>query len=166
MRLKKISWLVLILLVLTYAVFGWLYASSTMGWLEREIKLGNSISDDLIFGIIETLGALFVLLVALAFTAPIATITLGFSSWLKSESKTLISLVFIALGSVIVLRWINYFVHVFVLLSAAILTRLELQTSGYNKWQTISILTFGCLLGFGSGVSIYSFWGYLYFPPR
>jgi hypothetical protein len=48
-----------------------------------------------------------------------------------------------------------------VLLSAAILGRLELRYIGYSRSQTIGILTIMGLIGFGSGAMSY----FYYFDP-
>jgi hypothetical protein len=57
-----------------------------------------------------------------------------------------------AFMAVVILRWIEVFLRIVVLLSAGALVRLDLQTAGYSKWQSFAILLVVSLMGFGLGV--------------
>jgi hypothetical protein len=56
------------------------------------------------------------------------------------------------------LHWFNLFVEFLVLLSSAILGRIELRSAGFNRLQTLGVLTLICLVSFGGGV-----YGYFHF---
>lgn len=157
---RKIPWLALGIALLAYGVFGWAVAESSIVWSETIVEQGKTwgliIDDEYASAIIDLLGAVLIVAIALCLTAPIALITIFFGSWLKSETKAWISILVWAFAIVFILRWINYFVRFLVLLCANLLGRLEFQSAGYNSWQTFVILTLACLGGFGLGV--FSFW--------
>ena len=52
------------------------------------------------------------------------------------------------------------FSRVLILLAAAILGRLELQETGYNRWQVFLMITILCLGSFGLGIWTYHLWGH------
>ncbi|OKH19473.1 hypothetical protein NIES593_20980 [Hydrococcus rivularis NIES-593] len=153
---KKFPWLSSCLLILTYGVFGWVVAQSSLVWSEGIVAQGRAlgwiIDDKSVHIVIDLLGAVLILLIAIAFTAPIALATIFFGSWLKSETRAWISILGWAFAVVFIIRWINYFARILVLVCAALLGRLEFQAAGYNSWQTFIILTLICLGGFTSGV--------------
>jgi hypothetical protein len=156
---KKFPWLSLLLVLLSYAVFGWFVAQASISWSEWIVEQGKEwgwlIEDESAYLIVELLGAGLILLIAIALAAPIALVTIFFGSWLKSETKAWISILGWAFAAVFIIRWITYFIRFLVLICAALLGRLELQSAGYNDWQTFVILALICLGGFSGGVLIF-----------
>lgn len=136
MSIQKLPWLSLTLLLLTYSIFGWILAEAIMGW-EIRLAVGASL-----------------LLIVLTLTAPITLIRVCFGSWLQSDVKAFIAIIFFSLALVAVIVWIKLFARVAVLLAAGALARLDLQRAGYGRWQALSLLAFICLLGYSLGIAV------------
>lgn len=131
---KKLPWASLLLLVFTYGLFGWLVSAKDISWL------------------LWLMGGVYVLLIALALTAPFRLIRSFYTSWLQSDTRAFLSVIFGALVAVVIINWLAIFIRILVLVSAAALVRLDLQTAGYTKWQAFGILLTVSLAGFGLGV--------------
>lgn len=132
--IKKLPWASLLLLVFTYGLFGGLISAT-----DRSIWLW-------------IMGASYILLIALALTAPFTLMKTFYTSWLKSDARAFLSVIVGAFVAVLIVTWIEVFVRILVLLSAGALVRLDLQTAGYNEWQCFSILVIISLTGFGLGI--------------
>lgn len=132
--IKKLPWASLLLLVFTYGLFGWLISTT-----DRSIWLW-------------LMGSSYILLIALALTAPFTLVKTFYTNWLKSDTSAFLSVIVGAFVAVLIVTWIEAFVHILVLFSASALVRLDLQTSGYNEWQCFSILVIISLTGFGLGI--------------
>ncbi len=133
----------LLLLLFTYGVFGWLVATDARN---NDLKSLAELSGLL------WLDAGIILLLALSLTAPFKVIQNFYTSWMKSDTKAFFAVIIGAFMSVVILRWIEVFLRILVLLSAGALVRLDLQTAGYTKWQSFGTLVFVSLIGFGLGV--------------
>ncbi len=131
---KKLPWASLLLLVFTYGLFGWLISATDISWL------------------LWLMGGVYVLLIALALTAPFRLIRSFYTSCLQSDTRAFLSVIFGALVAVVIINWLAIFIRILVLVSAAALVRLDLQTAGYTKWQAFGILLTVSLAGFGLGV--------------
>jgi hypothetical protein len=157
--LRKVPWLALSLVVLSYSLVGW-YAASWSDvlsvWLvEKGQSWGWLLREDAASAIIQIAEVVILCLISLALTAPVAIITVLVGTGLKSDAKALLSLLGWSIMIVLIIRWFPYFVHLLVLFCAAILGRLQLQQFGYNKWQVTSILISCCLAGVGIGWLIF-----------
>jgi hypothetical protein len=150
---KKVPWASLFLLIFTYGVFGWLISAE-----ERKLELtlvwseGAQASLSEISWLLWAMGTVYILLIALALTAPFTLIRNFYSSWLKSDTRAFSSVIIGAFFSVIIIRWIEVFIRILVLIAAAALVRLDLQTAGYSRWQAFGILLFISLTGFSLGI--------------
>lgn len=132
--MKKLPWTSLLLVLCTYSVFGWLLTasdSSGLSWL---------------------MGAAYILLITAALTAPWELLKGFYASFLQSDSRAFISVIVGSFVAVVVIRWIDIFVRILVLISASALARLDLQTGSCNKWQAFGILLVVSLTGFGIGI--------------
>ena len=138
MRLnKKPLWSSLLLVLVTYAVFGWsiaAYSHSLMNLL---------------------LGAVYVLLVAFALTAPLMSMRRLFSGVLSSDNMTLVSIIILAFFSVVVLTWIQISLRVLLLVAALGLARLDMQVLGYKQSSAFILLAVFSLSGYGLGLLLY-----------
>jgi hypothetical protein len=152
LRFKNIPWLSIILLLLTYSTFGWIYADWAIATIQQGNLLNWVLDRNLISFIVYGLGVVWVLLVSTAFTAPIALMTISVSSWIRSEARAFLSIFIGALAFALIVQWLDAFTRFFVLLAAAILVKLDLQTAGYSRWLSVLILAILCLAGFGSGI--------------
>jgi hypothetical protein len=151
-----------ILLVITYAVFGWDIAAKSLGWsqilLEQFQSWQIGLEQEMLIAIIHALALMAIVLTSLALTAPVTLMTFFVGSWMKSEVQSIVSILLWSFLFVFVLHWFNLFVEFLVLLSSAILGRIELRSAGFNRLQTLGVLTLICLISFGGGV-----YGYFHF---
>lgn len=141
---KKLPWASLFLLMFTYGVFGWLIAADAR-------KMGLASLPDIPLWL-WLMGSAYSLLISLALTAPLTVLRSFFGSWLQSDTRAFISVVVGAFVAVVLLCWIEVVIRILVLLSAAALVRLDVQTAGYNEWQSFGILAIASITGFGLGV--------------
>lgn len=156
--LKKIPWLSIAVLLLTYSTFGWMYSFWAMELIEQG-RLLSQLETELALRIIYGFGTMLIMLVALIFTAPISLITVSFNNWLKSDVRTFLSIFIGAFAFTIIVQKLNYFAGFLVLLAAALLVKLNLQLAGYRKWLSWLIVTFFSLLGFIGGILAFDNWG-------
>lgn len=131
---KKLPLPSLSLLLFTCGIFGWLISASEISWL------------------LWLPGAVYLLLITLALAAPFKLIKSFYTSWLKSDVRAFLSIIFGAFFAVIIICWLEVFVRILVLISASALVRLDLQTAGYSKWQAFGILLFASLIGYSAGL--------------
>ena len=130
----------LLLLLLTYATFGWLlhdWTSNRLVWL----AVG--------FGTI-VLGAIV--------TYPSRSVSLCFGGFFKTDVRALILIVAGSIVSVILLTWLQFFVDAVVLCAAGLLVSLDFKTRDWDRSLTLLVIV-GCqLLGMSVGLGLY----YLY----
>ena len=162
--LKKLPWLSLILLLITYSLFGWFLSESRVSWTiwitEQGKGMGWLLEEEIVSGMIHLLGVAFVLLITTALTAPITLMTIFVGSGLKSDKRAFISVLAWAFAVVLMICWIDYFARLLVLLCAGLLARLDIQNAGYNDWVAFVILAFISLIGFAFGLFSYILWGH------
>jgi len=163
--LKTFPWLSLSIMLITYVVFGWHIAEASINWSHSLViqtnGLGLGLKDESLMLAIHLFAILIIVLTSLALTAPLTLMTFFVSSWIKSELQSIVSMIVWSFVLDLILRWLNYFIQFSVLLSAAVLGRLELRYIGFSRSQTIGILTILGLIGFGSGAMSY----FYYFDP-
>ena len=155
---KKIPWLSLTILLLTYGTFGWMYSSWGVAVIETG-ELLSQLETKLALRIIYGLGVMSVVLIAVVFTAPISLITVSLDNWLRSDTRAFLSIFMGAFAFTLIVQKVNYFATFLVLLASALLVKLDLQLAGYRRWFSWLILTFFCLLGFIGGILAFDNWG-------
>ncbi|MGV2832110.1 hypothetical protein [Myxosarcina sp. GI1(2024)] len=158
LRLKKIPWLSLILLLLTYGVYGWSYTSWGVTSID-EGSIFNQFERDLAIVFLYSVGGILIILLTIAFTAPISLMTISLSNWLKSEVRAFLSIFIGAFAFAIIIQMVEVFADFLLLLSAALLFKLDLQLAGYQRWFSWFLLTCLCLLGFGGGILAFNVLG-------
>ncbi|NEP01712.1 MAG: hypothetical protein F6K58_24265 [Symploca sp. SIO2E9] len=131
---RKLPWISIVLLLLTHGIFGWLIFADESSWL------------------LWLVIAVCILLVAFVLASPIKLFKNLVASWLKSDNRASITTIIGSFIVVLILCWIHIFIRFLVLLSAAALVRLDLQTEDYNGWQTFGILAIFSLSGFFLGL--------------
>lgn len=159
LRLRKTPWLSTTLLILAYGTYGWIYASWAVVRIERGNVLYWVLEKDLITFVLYGLGIFWVLIIAMAFTAPVALMTVSLNNWFKSEVRAFLSIFIGALAFALIVQWLEAFAEFFVLLAAGILVKLDLQATGYSRSLATIMLIILCLLGFGIGVFAFYAWG-------
>jgi hypothetical protein len=156
---KKIPWLSILLLLITYGAFGWLFGSWAIKLIEQKVFLAQ-LEHNLGLIILYLFGDIGILLLAIAFTAPISLITISLNSWLKSDTRGFLSILIGAFIFTIIVQRIDYFAKGLVLIAAALLLKLDLQLAGCNRWLSLWILTIFCWLGFTGGILAFYIWVY------
>ncbi len=148
---KKMPRLSSILLLLTYGVFGWSYTA----WGTLAIESGGLfrvLEKDLATIFLYSVGGILIILLAIAFTAPISLMTISLSTWLRSETRAFLSIFIGAFVFALIVQKITLFANFLLLLSAALLVKLDLQLAGFKRWFSWLLLTALCLLGFAGGI--------------
>lgn len=134
--MKSIPLLSLTLLLISYGIFGWSLANTQVSLL------------------------LYLLVIASIFLLD-AILTFSFLNfkaivpWFNSEVYTFISAIATAFLFVVIIRWINIFIHSLVLILAGILVKLDTKIYGLNRWQSFGILLIISYVGLGLGSWFY-----------
>ncbi len=152
----------LAIVVLTYSSFGWYVGSSAITWSHWLANQGEAwgwvLKDEVIFLLLHLLAGGVVLVITASLAAPVAIITILFGSSFQSDNKAIVAVLLWSFIAVVMLRWIGDFSRIFLLLSAAILAKLELQKLGSPQWLVMFLLIVICLGGFALGlVGYYQF---------
>lgn len=69
------------------------------------------------------------------------------TKWLKSDIGYFSSVLIGAISIAFILVWYHTFEYALVVIGSEILSRIDLQSSGFNQWQTLGILFFVSFLG-------------------
>jgi len=136
-------WLTSGLFLLAYAAFGWSLAEANLAW-------------PLCISLILLIW-LFLSFLALPLRAGRSLV----AQQIRSEQGILAATLGITILSVLVvlmLVWMSIFAYLCILVSAALIFRLDLQTYGYGDRQTLLALVPGATLGMGLGWVCYH-WG-------
>ncbi|HAC63081.1 MAG TPA: hypothetical protein DCF68_05960 [Cyanothece sp. UBA12306] len=159
------SWLIkfpvlsLCLVFATYSVFGWNVGNSAASLTHVLVEQGESwgwlLKDDLVFLGLHILAGIVVLVITTSLIAPVAIITIVFGSGFTSDNRAMIAVLLWSFAIVLMFSWLTYFVRLLVLLCAAVLGKLQLQSKGYPQWQVITMLIIICLGGFASGLAAF-----------
>ena len=155
--LRKIPGLSLILLLLTYAAEGWIYASWVTLILE-ETTFFSQLNESYRFSAFYGLAVAAIVFFVFLFTSPTSLITVGLDNWLKSDTRAFISIFIGAFAFAIIVQRVDYFARFLVLAGAAFLLKLDLQLLGYSRWFCSIILAFLCWLGFSGGILAFYTW--------
>lgn len=116
--LKKLPWVSLTLLLVTYITLGWIL---------------SAVNDPLPIWVIVA-GA--VLLLAMALSSPWSKIRDSFARIFKSDTRAFLIAVVAAFLLVIIITWLYIFAHVLVVVSVGTLVRLDTQTARWSNRQT------------------------------
>lgn len=153
--LQKVPRLSLILLIATYGVFGWIYGSWTIE-LETEYRLWYGLVTPLIASAISyCLGLCLILIIIIFFTAPVALFTLGMSSWFKLDAQAFFAIAASMIIFAFVVEYPIAFTRFLILSAAAMLFRLDLQTTGYShKIAQLILIVLGSI-SFSAGMLLF-----------
>lgn len=131
--LKKLPWGSLALLLVTYSTLGWLLSAFKDPWFVWVI---------IIIGVLLLAGSL---------SSPWSKIRDDFARLFKSDNRAFFVAVVAAFLTVVIVSWLHVFAHAFVVTSAVLLVRLDVQTAGFTESQAFWILTIVSLVGLGLG---------------
>ncbi|ACK71914.1 conserved hypothetical protein [Gloeothece citriformis PCC 7424] len=158
--LKKFPWLSLVLLLATYGVFGWYVEQSKSLWnswiIEQGRGWGWTIEEDLLGISLYVVSGAVILAITFGLTAPVALLTFFMGSPLKNDVRAMFSVLVWAFAVVIIICWLQFFAHLLLLISAAILGRLALQEWGCKTWQASLIISLLALSSFMVGLFVSS----------
>ena len=132
-HVKPTTWIALFLLLITYFTLGWALSVAKLSLLN--------------WGII----ILGILLLVLFLTTPLEKLKGPIMSWFRSNVGTFIAVIFSAFLLVVLATWVDIFFRIFLMLSAMILARIELQTIGVKHWLAFLILMSLSLTGLALG---------------
>ena len=155
MEENSLSWLSLLILFMTYAVFGWSISQASQSWSQWIVETGETfkftLEEGAIILTIHLLALAIIVIVSLCLTIPIAIITVAFQKSLGSDLKAFISVFVWSFILVLVICSFDFFADLLVMICAALLVRLDLQKLGCKTWQILMITVGVCLLGFYFG---------------
>jgi hypothetical protein len=135
--LKRLPWLSLVLLVLTYGHLGWIISTTKVPWF---------------VWLVVAMTANFLLMTGL--TASWARITSSFGIIFKSDSKTFVFVILAALLFFVMIAKFRLFLDSLVIVSAVILAKIDFQTAGFKEAQAFWISFFFSLASLAVGALI------------
>lgn len=141
--MKKLPWLSLLLLVITYFNLGWLLSSSVVHWGVWLLVIVFSI------GIAEALAAPFSVIRNLA------------RRLIGSDTKAFLSAIIGAFLGVVILAYFDISAHALLLILVGAIARLELQSTAISESRSFMILSSVSLSSLGLGAAVY--WGVNHF---
>ncbi|MGK7931200.1 MAG: hypothetical protein AB4041_07170 [Microcystaceae cyanobacterium] len=166
---KNTTWLSLLLLLITYITFGWYIDQGKSIYQQFFIDYGRSwgwqdflnsinlVETDVAITLVYGVATLSILLITIGLIAPITLITVAFGSSFKSNLWSIVSILLWSFTFVFILRWFALFSQFLLLLSAAILAKLDLQDHGLKQWKVSILIMMICFLGFVIGVISHSY---------
>ena len=158
-RYKTTTGISTTLLIMTYGVFGWLYASWVIRVLGDESIIFQVFKPKIAVGLLYGIGTIWILAIALIFTTPVALMTITLNNWLKSDMRAFFLVFFGALGFALIVQRLDFFSRFLILLASAILVKLDLQTLGLSRWLSYCVLAVMCLCSFFGGITAFYYWG-------
>lgn len=134
---KRLPWISLVLVLLSY---------STLGWVLLETKAPKFVW----FVVVPA-----VLLLVAGLTAPLSLMAKYSSILFKSNFRTFAVAVLGAFLFFLMLAWFRLFLDSLLIISAAILARIDFQVSGFKEGQAFVITSIISLIGIALGAGMY-----------
>lgn len=150
----------LLLLVLTYAIEAFLYAPWIYKLIEKKSFLTYIVEDSVRIMILYGGAVLGISLVVICLTSPVLLITFGLNNWLKSDTRSFLSIFLAAFAFAIIVQRIDLFARFLILIAAVFLGKLDLQLAGYSRWLSSAILVVLCWFGFTVGILAFYEWNF------
>jgi hypothetical protein len=135
--LKKLPRFSLALMLVTYFNLGWTLSESHSEWW------------------IWVAISLLILSIAEALAAPWSLIRTFLVRWLRSDFRAFVTVMSGAFFAVVLLSWIEVSSQGLILVVAACIARLDLQTGLFRPWQDFLILAFVALVGLSLGGTVH-----------
>lgn len=137
--LRKVPWVSLALLLLTYGTWGWMISKANVPppvWLVTAIA------------IVLLMGSL---------TSTWSRITNYSNVFLKSNDRSFGSSVVAAFLFFLVVAWFRVSINILVIIAAAILARLDFQAAGFKQRQIFWLLSIFSLTSLALGALLYKY---------
>lgn len=135
--LKRVPWVSLLLLLLSYSTLGWMLSETKAAWF---VWLG-------------VVAAILLLLFTLA--TPSSSMTQFPNILFKSNTRSFIVAVFAAFLFFMMVAWFRVFLNSLLMISAAILVRIDFQAAGFQEIQALWITSIFSLTGLGLGAAMH-----------
>ncbi len=126
----------MLLLLITYAVFGWALYGLTR---DRSVWLLAAFGSVILGGIV---------------TYPSRSVSIGFGGFFKTDTRAFILIVAGSVLSVLLLTSLQFFVDMVVLTAAGLLVSLDLKTKGWSKKFNLFLIIGWQLLGLSAGLAL------------
>lgn len=157
----------LLLIPVIYAAFGWSIAQQTEAWgnwltqggqlAELHILVERAVAHKLLYG----LSLLLILSITFGLTIWARNVVGLFGFCFRSDITAIVAVLFWSLVLALIICFFHYFAEFLLLFGSAILGRLELQEAGYNNWQICSVLTAICVVSFAVGLLGFDWWNFM-----
>jgi hypothetical protein len=134
---KKSPWISLTLLLATYGIIGWQLSVLDSQW------------------ILWTFAAAATMLVAVAVSSPWSKVRDGLASCFTSDAKAFSIAVILAFFSAVMITWLHIVVHFFVVFSASLLVRLDVQAARWSSRQSFWLIAIASLVSLALGAFLH-----------
>jgi len=138
----------LLLLFITYMSLGWVLYTNTVQWgLCNGELLGLSFSFKCKWWVLLLTGAL-ILLLAETLAAPLSNLRKFIAMAFESDTRAFIALISLAFITAVLVIWIHFVAYFILLVTSALLARLDMVIIGFKDWQAFFTLAIVSLAGF------------------
>ncbi len=131
--LKKLPWITLTLVMITYTTLGWLISKAVLPWF------------------VWLVVAIAVLLLTGVVTTPWKKFASYCNTVVQSNTKSFTVAILGAFLFFLILAWFKVFLQTLLIASAAILARIDFQVAGFREIQAFWITSIFSLLGLALG---------------
>ncbi|MCM0592642.1 MAG: hypothetical protein HEQ35_27690 [Gloeotrichia echinulata IR180] len=135
--LPRVPWVSLVLVLLSY---------STLGWVLSETKASGVVWLAVVFAVLFLLFSL---------ATPSSSMTQFRNVLFKSNTRTFIVAVFAAFMLFVMVAWFRVFLDGLLVISAAILARIDFQAAGFREVHTFWMTSIFSLAGLGLGAALH-----------
>ncbi len=134
--LQRVPWVSLTLLILSYSTLGWVISETKAHWL---------------MWLVTVVG---ILLLMISLTTPWARMRKVSSILFKSSTSSFLFTVFAAFLFFLMLAWFRLFLDTLLIVSAAILAKIDFQAAGFKEGQSFWITSIFSLAGLALGAGM------------
>ena len=133
---KRLPWLALMLLMLSYSTLGWVLSDMQAPFLAWVV---------LVLTMVFLIGTI---------TAPYPNITIFSNVFLASSIRSFCTAVAGAFFFFLMIAWFRVFLDTLLIVSAALLVRIDFQSDGFTEWQAFITTFIFSIAGVGLGALI------------
>jgi hypothetical protein len=136
--LKRLPWISLALVLFSYSTLGWVLSEAQAPWFAWLVVM------------------VAILLLVGSLTAPWSMMANYSSILFRSNTRTFAVAVFGAFLFFLMLAWFRIFLDTLLIISAAILARIDFQASGFKEGQAFLMTSFFSMAGIALGAVIHA----------
>lgn len=141
----------LLLLFIAYMSLGWVLYTTTIRWgLCNGELFGLSFSFKCKWWVLILTAAL-ILLLAETLAAPLSNLRKFISMAFQSDTRAFMALISLAFFTALLVIWIHFVAYFILLVTTALLARLDMVILGFKDWQAFFTLAIVSLSGFLAG---------------